>query len=457
MPMNCPKCGQLNQAGSSFCIHCGQPLKSAVAPAGQSPQLVYGGFWKRLLASYLIDGFIISSIFPILILLFLPTKSFFPVDIINQSASFTSSFIPLLMIYALTIVLYYSYYATTTALFGGTVGKLLLGLKVVDISTGQKIGWIKSLIRHGPGYFVSSLVFYIGFIWIAFDAKKQGWHDKIAGTVVVDTKKRWGGWAIAGLIIGLMIFAGIMVSLVSNKFMSSIKNASIYSSSNELKNSKTIEDLEQILKDKEFQKTVQDMEKSGQLVSTVTAKGELSEILKTAKDFNSNGHLFKVAGNYTAGDPLIDIVALGQGSFPGENWTYWFRDPTKTEKDIFFVRFEKNRGLYMASDNAYFIGNVRGQDQGDIVPLWKINSDQAFSLAWEQAGKSRDQSFETSSVKADLAYDYLTNTRDLVFLWMITYSYKSTQEGFPAELKVYIDPQTGELINVSLKDLSKLR
>jgi uncharacterized RDD family membrane protein YckC len=29
------------------------------------------------------------------------------------------------------------------------------------------------------------LVFFLGFIWVAFDKRKQGWHDKIAGTVVI--------------------------------------------------------------------------------------------------------------------------------------------------------------------------------------------------------------------------------------------------------------------------------
>ncbi|PIP08224.1 MAG: hypothetical protein COX51_04865, partial [Syntrophobacteraceae bacterium CG23_combo_of_CG06-09_8_20_14_all_50_8] len=35
------------------------------------------------------------------------------------------------------------------------------------------------------GYFISALPLYIGFLWVAFDGKKQGWHDKLAGTVVI--------------------------------------------------------------------------------------------------------------------------------------------------------------------------------------------------------------------------------------------------------------------------------
>jgi uncharacterized RDD family membrane protein YckC len=35
------------------------------------------------------------------------------------------------------------------------------------------------------GYFVSSLVFDLGFIWVAFEPRKRGWHDMIAGTVII--------------------------------------------------------------------------------------------------------------------------------------------------------------------------------------------------------------------------------------------------------------------------------
>ncbi|MCF4372590.1 RDD family protein, partial [Acinetobacter baumannii] len=50
--------------------------------------------------------------------------------------------------------------------------------------TGNKLTFIQSLIRY-IGYIPSILVFCIGLIWVAFDAKKQGWHDKMAKTVVV--------------------------------------------------------------------------------------------------------------------------------------------------------------------------------------------------------------------------------------------------------------------------------
>ncbi|WP_130804707.1 RDD family protein [Acinetobacter ihumii] len=66
----------------------------------------------------------------------------------------------------------------------GTPGKRLMRLKVLDEKTGNKLTVGQSIIRY-IGYIPSTLVFLLGFIWIAFDSKKQGWHDKMAKTVVV--------------------------------------------------------------------------------------------------------------------------------------------------------------------------------------------------------------------------------------------------------------------------------
>lgn len=46
------------------------------------------------------------------------------------------------------------------------------------------------LIGRYLAYYVSLIPFGLGFIWVAFDGRKQGWHDKLAGTVVVRKKNR---------------------------------------------------------------------------------------------------------------------------------------------------------------------------------------------------------------------------------------------------------------------------
>ena len=68
--------------------------------------------------------------------------------------------------------------------FGATPGKMLLRLQIVESDTGGKIGAVDAIGRF-LGYLVSGLPLFLGFIWIAFDRRKQGFHDKLASTVVV--------------------------------------------------------------------------------------------------------------------------------------------------------------------------------------------------------------------------------------------------------------------------------
>ena len=58
-----------------------------------------------------------------------------------------------------------------------------LNIKVVK-TDGSQLDLVGAFIRY-IGLFVSILCLFIGVIWAAFDAQKQGWHDKIAGTYVV--------------------------------------------------------------------------------------------------------------------------------------------------------------------------------------------------------------------------------------------------------------------------------
>ncbi|MCD6042134.1 MAG: hypothetical protein K0R40_1737 [Burkholderiales bacterium] len=70
---------------------------------------------------------------------------------------------------------------------GATPGKLALGMKIVDASTGQPPTLGRLLLRF-LGYFVSAFPLYLGFVWAAVDRRKQGWHDKIARTIVINSE-----------------------------------------------------------------------------------------------------------------------------------------------------------------------------------------------------------------------------------------------------------------------------
>lgn len=66
---------------------------------------------------------------------------------------------------------------------GQTPGKMAVGIKVVE-EGGSPVSW-QTAVRRGWGYLVTGLTLLTGFILVAFDAKKQALHDKIADTYVV--------------------------------------------------------------------------------------------------------------------------------------------------------------------------------------------------------------------------------------------------------------------------------
>jgi len=67
---------------------------------------------------------------------------------------------------------------------GGTPGKLVLGLRIVDAGTGGPPGLGRLVLRY-VGYLVSALPLGLGYLWILWDPQKQGWHDKLGHTLVV--------------------------------------------------------------------------------------------------------------------------------------------------------------------------------------------------------------------------------------------------------------------------------
>ncbi|MGC2520948.1 MAG: RDD family protein [Burkholderiales bacterium] len=150
----------------------------------------YVGFWKRVLAT-LIDTVVMAAVIVPLLYAFYGS-SYFKLNLeallaaARGSAPAASSrplfagpadvFINLLPIVAL--VLFWRFR-------GATPGKMLVGARIVDArtlgkpSTGQLIGRFFA-------YLISILPACLGLLWVAFDKRKQGWHDKLAGTVVIE-------------------------------------------------------------------------------------------------------------------------------------------------------------------------------------------------------------------------------------------------------------------------------
>lgn len=69
-----------------------------------------------------------------------------------------------------------------------TLGKTAMGLKVTDMD-GKRLSFATATVRYFAKI-LSALILFLGFVMIAFDAKKQGLHDKIAGTLVVPVAKQ---------------------------------------------------------------------------------------------------------------------------------------------------------------------------------------------------------------------------------------------------------------------------
>ena len=73
-----------------------------------------------------------------------------------------------------------AYYVGLWALTGATVGKWLLGLRIVG-PDGNPPTIGRSVIRF-IGYGLSAIVFFLGYIWVLFDEERRAWHDDLAGT-----------------------------------------------------------------------------------------------------------------------------------------------------------------------------------------------------------------------------------------------------------------------------------
>ena len=141
----------------------------------KTEELEYAGFWIRV-AAFFIDSILIATItIPLLIAIY-GTDYFESGRLIEGTWDFIISFV----LPAVAIIAFWTYRSATP-------GKMVVRAKIVDAKTGEKLSTRQCVVRYFS-YFVSILPLGLGFIWIAFDKRKQGWHDRLAGTVVVREK-----------------------------------------------------------------------------------------------------------------------------------------------------------------------------------------------------------------------------------------------------------------------------
>lgn len=132
----------------------------------------YAGFWVRVGATIIDTLLMVLIVVPALMLIY--------GDQLWYSEGYFLGFWDFMFNYILpagAVILFWVYKSATP-------GKMAFRLKIVDAKTGGPVS-VGRLVGRYLGYYVSAIPLLLGMIWVGFDKKKQGWHDKLAGTVVV--------------------------------------------------------------------------------------------------------------------------------------------------------------------------------------------------------------------------------------------------------------------------------
>ena len=133
--------------------------------------LEYAGFWLRLGAG------IIDGVFLFLLLFFLNSV------LSDYICDFTSSVVSMVAAGIIAFLIKLAYHVSFWVLKGQTPGKMIMGIKIIRTDSSPLDG-AHAVVRF-LGYVLSAIPVFLGFIAIAFDDKKQGFHDKVADTYVV--------------------------------------------------------------------------------------------------------------------------------------------------------------------------------------------------------------------------------------------------------------------------------
>lgn len=149
--------------------HETEPLSGA-APQGEERR--YAGFWLRFVAAVL-DGLVLWAI------------SALSFDLIRKAQGMD----PLgwSWVDAAELLAGFAYYVILTKVYGQTLGKMIVGIRVVPRHGGEN-GWGSIFLRETIGKFLSAVLLMIGYLMAAFDKRKRALHDRLAGTYVVKAR-----------------------------------------------------------------------------------------------------------------------------------------------------------------------------------------------------------------------------------------------------------------------------
>ena len=163
----------------------------------------YGGFWVRVWAAL----FDVLWLIPIIVFFDYLIYSTYPAGTWESyeeywmaptivegdglwafCVEYLAAFVPLNFISFVETLFYAALYIAFWSIKSATPGKMVFGLKIVDAKTGNKPSLGQFVGRYFAG-FLSAIPFCLGYLWVVWDKRKQGFHDHLAGTVVIKTKK----------------------------------------------------------------------------------------------------------------------------------------------------------------------------------------------------------------------------------------------------------------------------
>jgi len=149
-----------------------------VVPDGPAPGVQFASPVARLVG-YLIDGFIAGAA-ALALGLVLGTV----IGLAGEAGRGFVAGLGFIVYFVAILAIWFLYFPYFWQKSGQTPGMKVTNIKVVRDEDGGPIGWGTGFVRLF-GFFVSQLVFYIGFLWVLVDKRKRGWFDLMAGTCVI--------------------------------------------------------------------------------------------------------------------------------------------------------------------------------------------------------------------------------------------------------------------------------
>jgi uncharacterized RDD family membrane protein YckC len=206
--MFCTRCGTNLPQGAAFCPSCGSPVTTGgeapapgpapptpattVLPATGPPALprgatpAYSGFWRRFWA-YLLDRFILGIVHtPLSLVVFSPVLGDRPLDWEDSYAAYAvADFVNALFTFVFfVLVANWLYYALLhSSPKQATLGQMALEIRVTDLQ-GRRVTFARATGRYFASV-LTGLTFFIGYLIMLLNEKRQTLHDLIAGTVVI--------------------------------------------------------------------------------------------------------------------------------------------------------------------------------------------------------------------------------------------------------------------------------